>query len=67
MVPRPSALVPILRIMSRVSPAFTPLHSAVEGLLSVIDTVEVRLASSQSRSISLAVDVGRTESCSEQK
>ena len=40
--PRPSTLLPILRVVARVSAAFTPLQSAAEGLLNVMETVEVR-------------------------
>jgi len=58
MAPEPSALIPILQIMSQVSSAFTPLQSAVEGLLGVIDSVEVRLSPSQSHSTSLVIGFG---------
>src|SRR5260221_13378726 len=41
--PRSSILLPILHVVAHVSAAFTPLQSAAEGLLNVMETVEVRL------------------------
>jgi len=43
--PKPYVLIPILRVIVQASAAFTPLQSAVGGLLSVMEIVEVRLRS----------------------
>ena len=44
--PKPSVLIPILRVVVQASAAFTPLQSAAGGLLGVMEIVEVRLRSS---------------------
>ena len=43
---RPSVLVPILKVLVDASTAFTPLHSAVNSLLKVVEIFEVRHFSS---------------------